>query len=114
MNQDEKPISLRELYARVKLNVNMVDTIRKYTILNDGVQNDGTFFSGDCPFCKDAYLLVNKKSNLFYCFSCHATGDIMDFVAKIGGMKKSTAARFLDNISKKKGVIDAIETDFKQ
>ena len=78
--------------------VDIVETIKKYIEL----KQSGTYFEGQCPFRADCgtSFTVSPSKKIFYCFGCHATGDVISFIAKMGNMKRTTAACFLDNIRK--------------
>ena len=47
-----------------------------------------------CPFHEDHQpsLLLDQR---YYCFGCHATGDVIDFTARLFGTGKKSAARKL-------------------
>lgn len=91
--EDEKYTSL---YKEVITTVDIVETISRYVDL----KKNGTNYDGKCPFderCGDSFC-VNADKQSFYCFGCHSKGDVIAFIAKIGPMNRSTAAKFLQNI----------------
>ena len=92
-----------DFYKRVIDSVDIVETIRKYIPLEGG---NGSYLEGKCPFdekCGKSFT-VSPERKIFYCFGCHTRGDVISFIAKIGGnMNKATAARFLENLQKSKG-----------
>ncbi len=47
-----------------------------------------------CPFHQDTRpsLLLDKR---YYCFGCHATGDVIDFTARLHGISSAAAAKKL-------------------
>lgn len=47
-----------------------------------------------CPFHEDSSpsLLLDER---YYCFGCHATGDVIDFTARLLGIGKQEAAKKL-------------------
>lgn len=47
-----------------------------------------------CPFHPDKHPSM-KLDERYYCFGCHVTGDVIDFVAKLHGIGKLDAARRL-------------------
>ena len=47
-----------------------------------------------CPFHPDKHPSM-KLDERYYCFGCHATGDVIDFVANLHGIGKLDAARRL-------------------
>jgi DNA primase len=86
------------LYARIVESVDIVDTLSKYTKL----ENTGSYFEGKCPFnekCGKSFC-VSRSQKSFFCFGCHSRGDVITFIARIGNMNKATAARFLSNLQK--------------
>lgn len=44
-----------------------------------------------CPFHEDHHpsLLLDQR---YYCFGCHATGDVVDFIARLFGISQKSAA----------------------
>jgi len=62
-------------------------------------------FQAHCPFHEDkvASLVIYKKTNTFYCFSCGVGGTSLDFLMKMNGVGLSKAADFLrENYVKRK------------
>ena len=47
-----------------------------------------------CPFHEDHHPSL-KLDARYYCFGCHATGDVIDFTARLFGTGKKSAARKL-------------------
>lgn len=47
-----------------------------------------------CPFHQDGHPSM-KVDNRYYCFSCHQTGDVIDFVSRLFGLTPYAAARKL-------------------
>ena len=54
----------------------------------------GEQVKGRCPFHDDRKpsLTVNTDKNLFHCFACEASGNIVDFVVRIEDLKPRPAA----------------------
>lgn len=48
-----------------------------------------------CPFHRDRTPSLKLNDTYFYCFGCHATGDVIDFTARIYGLSNVQAARKL-------------------
>ena len=48
-----------------------------------------------CPFHSDRTPSLKLNDTYFYCFGCHATGDVIDFTARIYGLSNAHAARIL-------------------
>ncbi len=45
-----------------------------------------------CPFHEDKHPSMKLNEDFFYCFGCGATGDVIDFVAKLFGLSNYEAA----------------------
>lgn len=54
-------------------NINMKDILYKY-----GIKTTKDMFH--CPFHKDKNASAKAYENSFFCFSCHKTGDVIQFV----------------------------------
>jgi len=94
-------IKKKELSQSVIDNIDIVQTISQYCPTSK-LQENPSIYSCHCPFnplCGEA-LLIHQTYKHFFCFGCSTSGDVISFVAKIGGMKLDTAARFLANINK--------------
>ena len=48
-----------------------------------------------CPFHKDRPPSMKLNERYFYCFGCGATGDVIDFVARLFGLSSYEAAKKL-------------------
>lgn len=48
-----------------------------------------------CPFHDDRYPSMKLNRDYFYCFGCGATGDVIDFVARLFGLSSYEAAKKL-------------------
>ena len=48
-----------------------------------------------CPFHDDRHPSMKLNRDYFYCFSCGATGDVIDFVARLFGLSSYEAAKKL-------------------
>lgn len=48
-----------------------------------------------CPFHDDRHPSMKLNDNYFYCFGCGETGDVVDFVSKLFGIKPFEAAQRL-------------------
>ena len=48
-----------------------------------------------CPFHKDAHPSLKLNEDHFYCFGCHASGDVIDFTARLFGLSFYEAAQKL-------------------
>jgi DNA primase len=70
---------------------------------SSGVQllQSGSHLIGRCPFHQDEHpsLVVYPESHSFYCFGCHAGGDVIDFVRKADGLSfKEALERLSDGV----------------
>jgi DNA primase len=59
----------------------------------------GSRLTGRCPFHDDQNpsLVVYPETRSFYCFGCGASGDVIDFVRRIGGLGFRAALERLSN-----------------
>src|SRR5271157_5696523 len=57
----------------------------------------GHYWKGSCPFHaeKDASFTVSPDKQIFYCFGCHASGDVIGFIARAENVSQLEAARYL-------------------
>jgi DNA primase len=84
----------------VKAATDIVKVIGEYVRLRkSGAQN----FSGLCPFHqeKSPSFSVNVAHSYFYCFGCHAKGDVFTFVQKIENISFPEAVRV---VAQKSGI----------
>lgn len=81
------------LFSHIKEQVNMLDVAREYVSL----KRAGLYYKGRCPFHQeqDASFTVSPHKEIFYCFGCHATGDVIAFIAQIERCSQLEAARLL-------------------
>ncbi|MGM9661269.1 MAG: CHC2 zinc finger domain-containing protein [Faecousia sp.] len=49
-----------------------------------------------CPFHKDRHPSMKLNEDYFYCFGCGATGDVIDFTARLFGLSPYAAAKKLE------------------
>src|ERR1700712_2187743 len=84
----------------VKEAADIVKVIGEYVRLRkSGAQN----FSGLCPFHqeKSPSFSVNVQHSYFYCFGCHAKGDVFTFVQRIENISFPEAVR---SVAQKSGI----------
>ncbi|MBQ7629363.1 MAG: hypothetical protein IJS81_03975, partial [Selenomonadaceae bacterium] len=64
----------------VKGKSNILEIFSKYAKLRE----NGKFYVGNCPFHEDKNesLTVNPIEGIYYCFGCHAGGDVFNFMAR--------------------------------
>ena len=82
-----------DLVDRVKGVADIVDIIQAYVQL----RKSGANFLGLCPFHseKTPSFHVHSSRQFFYCFGCHAKGDVLKFVELMEGLSFSEALRWL-------------------
>lgn len=81
------------LFTYLKSRIAILDIINHYT----AVRKTGNYWKGCCPFHseKTASFTVSPDKNIFYCFGCHAGGDVITFVAKIENLSPLEAVHHL-------------------
>ncbi len=74
----------RDAIRAIKERTNIVDVVRRYVEL----KRNGPRWVAPCPFHQETKpsFSVNEEQGLFYCFGCHASGDIFDFYSRINGL----------------------------
>jgi DNA primase len=84
---------MKQLFIYVKNAVDIVDVISHYI----GLFPAGNYFKGLSPFKqeKTASFTVTPDKKIFYCFSSHIGGDVIDFVARMEGCSQYQAAVIL-------------------
>jgi len=72
----------REVVDEIRRRVNILDVISSHVTL----RRSGRNYKGLCPFHseKTPSFNVDPDRGFFYCFGCHAGGDVFDFVMRIG------------------------------
>lgn len=77
----------------LKTKNDIVDVVGRYVQL---VQRGGNFW-GKCPFHheKTASFSVNTDGNFYYCFGCHKSGDVINFIMEIESLDFNDAVKFL-------------------
>lgn len=81
------------LFTFIKERVSILDIINEYVTLKKA----GGYYKGTCPFHheKTASFTVSPHKEIFYCFGCHVSGDIISFIAKIENCSQKDAAKLL-------------------
>ena len=74
------------IYKRIKDTVTALDAAQMYglNVRSNGMTN--------CPFHEDHNPSL-KLDRHFYCFGCHAHGDVIDFVSRLFGISRYDAAQ---------------------
>ena len=71
-----------EFLQRLKDNINILDVIGHYCTL----KKQGKYYFASCPFHgpeKTPSFSVSPEKGFYYCFGCHASGDVISFIEKI-------------------------------
>lgn len=81
------------LFDFVKAQLPILDVISGYVKLRPM----GSYFKGPCPFHseKDASFTVSPDRQIFYCFGCQATGDVIGFFARLEHVSQLEAVKLL-------------------
>lgn len=84
-----------EFKELVRENSNILTVVSEYVSL----KKKGNRYWGCCPFHseKTASFSVTPEKGLFYCFGCHAGGDVFAFLMKIDNIDFPTAVKALAN-----------------
>ncbi len=81
------------VFNLIKSRVSIFDVVNEYTTLRKA----GNYWKSRCPFHheKTASFSVSPHKDIFYCFGCHAGGDVISFIAKIENCSQHEAVQFL-------------------
>ena len=79
--------------SELKNKNDIVDVVSRYVTL----QNRGGNYWGRCPFHheKTASFAVNPSGQFFYCFGCHKSGDVINFIMEMESLDFNDAVKFL-------------------
>jgi len=74
----------KEVTDEIRRRISILDVVSTHVTL----KRSGRRYTGLCPFHseKTPSFTVNPELGFFYCFGCHAGGDVFDFVMRMGGM----------------------------
>jgi DNA primase len=78
--QKTNVLSFKEIKARISL-----EQVLRFYNLFEGLKLKGKSHRGPCPFCEAADgtpFSVSLEKNCFQCFTCNASGNILDFVVQ--------------------------------
>lgn len=83
-----------DLFSFVKQNVDILNLVLEYTNLKKA---GAIYWKGRCPFHheKTGSFTVSPHKQIFYCFGCHVTGDVINFIEKIEHLTAFEATQFL-------------------
>src|SRR3990167_8923870 len=81
------------LFSFLRNKIPILDIVSEYTTLKKA----GIYWKGHCPFHgeRTASFTVSPHKDIFYCFGCHATGDVVGFIAKAENYSQIEAAKFI-------------------
>ncbi len=83
----------RDVTDEIRRRVGILDVVSQHVTL----RRAGRSYKGLCPFHaeKTPSFTVDPEKGFFYCFGCHAGGDVFDFVMRIGSASFSEARKEL-------------------
>lgn len=81
------------IFDFIKSQIAILDLIQEYTSLKKA----GVYWKGLCPFHneKTPSFSVSPHRQIFYCFGCHESGDVIGFISKIENCSQIDAAKFI-------------------
>lgn len=81
------------LFSFIKSKVSIIDVVNEYTHL----KRAGLYWKAHCPFHheKTASFTVSPGKEIFYCFGCHVTGDVISFISRMENCTALEAAKHL-------------------
>lgn len=86
---------LMNVFSFIKNRIPILDVVNEYTTLKKA----GGYWKGCCPFHheKTASFTVSPHKDIFYCFGCHVSGDVISFISKIEHCSQIEAVQFLSS-----------------
>jgi len=81
------------LFSYIKSKVSIIDVVNDYTHL----KRAGLYWKAHCPFHheKTASFTVSPGKEIFYCFGCHVTGDVISFISRMENCTAVEAVKHL-------------------
>lgn len=81
------------IFSFLKAKVSILDVVSHYVALKKA----GHYWKGQCPFHseKTASFTVSPHRDIFYCFGCHAGGDVIAFMSQAEHCTQIEAAKLL-------------------
>ena len=81
------------IFSFIKERISILDVVNEYVTL----KRAGGYHKGTCPFHheKTASFTVSPDKQIFYCFGCHISGDVISFIAKMENCSPKDAAQLL-------------------
>lgn len=83
-----------DLFNFIKQHVDILTVIGEYTSLK---KTGSLYWKARCPFHHEntPSFTVSPHKNIYYCFGCHVTGDVIGFIEKIENLSALEAAQHL-------------------
>ena len=79
--------------------MNLFETVKSAVTVKQAAEHYGCKVNRSdmicCPFHDDRHPSMKLNKDYFYCFGCGATGDVIDFVARLFGLSSYEAAKKL-------------------
>src|SRR3972149_9459013 len=84
---------IMSIFSFIKSNISIETVIGEYVTL----KRFGHYLKGPCPLHqeKTASFTVSPHKEIFYCFGCHAGGDVITFISKMENCSQLEAAKHL-------------------
>src|SRR5438046_1262987 len=84
---------MMNIFSLIKARISIVQVVNDYTTL----KRAGAYWKGTCPFHHErtASFTVTPHKEIFYCFGCHAGGDVIAFIARAENCSQIEAARHI-------------------
>jgi len=81
------------LFNFIKDQLAIFDVVQDFVALKKA----GHYWKGHCPFHKErtGSFTVSPHKEIFYCFGCHAGGDVISFMSKVEHCSQLEAAQYL-------------------
>ena len=80
--------------------MNQFESVRAAVPLRDAAKHYGLTVSRNgmtcCPFHEDRHPSLKMNEDYFFCFGCGASGDVIDFTARLFGLSPYAAAQKLE------------------
>lgn len=82
-----------DVFQFIRSQLNIFDVVSGYVPM----KRIGNYFKSSCPFHseKDASFTISPGKEMFFCFGCKKTGDLIGFVADIEQISQIEAVNFL-------------------
>ena len=80
-----------DIFNFIKERISIVTVASEYVTL----KKVGGYLKGQCPFHNErtGSFTISPHKEIFYCFGCHAGGDVISFIGQIERLSPLEAAR---------------------